>query len=93
MPVRTPQTPPLRELDHRHSDGLDVTLFWDEEHERLQVCVSDARSGEYFVLLADYAEALEAFHHPYGYAAREQDRGSVALRAPRSSPSARHREE
>lgn len=82
MSVITAQAQPLRELDHRHNSGIDVTLFWDQDHERLLVCVCDARSGDHFVLPVEYAEALDAFHHPYGYAAREDSPVSTALRPP-----------
>ena len=86
MPVTTAQANPLKELDHRHSNGIDVTLFWDQDHERLLVCVCDARSGDYFVLRVEYAEALDAFHHPYGYAARAGGAVPPALR-PATQPS------
>jgi len=33
------------------------------------VSVSDLRTGAYFELDAEPAEALEVFHHPYAYAA------------------------
>ena len=80
MSAMTAHAQPLRELDHRHNSGIDVTLFWDPDHERLLVCVCDAHSGDYFVLLAEYAQALAAFHHPYGYAAREGIHVSPARR-------------
>jgi hypothetical protein len=82
MSYRTTQAQPLRELNHRHSSGIDVTLFWDQDRERLLVCVCDARSGDYFVLQVAHAEALNAFHHPYAYAAREGRPISPVLRPP-----------
>jgi hypothetical protein len=60
---------PLRELAHRTTDRLDVTLFWSEETHELTVRVSDEKSGAYFELDADPAKALDVFHHPYSYAA------------------------
>ena len=57
------------ELDHRSSDGLEVTLLWEAETNRVTVAVFDAKSGDYFELEIDPAQALDAFHHPYAYAA------------------------
>ena len=81
----------LRELDHRQNGGVDVTLFWDEEHERLLVCVCDTRSGDYFVLPVEYDKAMDAFRHPYGYAARDGITVSPALRPPTASPASQAR--
>ena len=57
------------ELDHRSNDGLDVTLLWEAETNRVTVNVFDAKSGDDFTIDVDPTEALEAFHHPYAYAA------------------------
>jgi hypothetical protein len=59
-----------RELDHRSSDGLDVTLLWYPETNRISVAVVDVRSGAAFELTVPGADALEAFKHPYAYAIR-----------------------
>jgi hypothetical protein len=58
-----------RELDFRSSDGLDVALLWDPETDRLKVTVFDGRSGDDFELKVPSHEAMDAFHHPYAYAA------------------------
>jgi hypothetical protein len=58
-----------RELDFRSSDGLDVALLWDPETDRLKVTVFDGRSGDDFELEVSSNEAMDAFHHPYAYAA------------------------
>jgi hypothetical protein len=57
----------IRELDHRISDGIDVTLLWDPLTDRVFVAVYDERYGESFQLQVDPAEALDAFRHPYAY--------------------------
>jgi hypothetical protein len=57
------------ELDHRSNDGLEVSLLWEAETNRVTVTVFDAKSGDYFDLEVDPAQALDAFHHPYAYAA------------------------
>ena len=63
------QTTSRHELDHRSNDGLDVTLLWEAETNRVKVTVFDAESGDDFDIEVDPAKALDAFHHPYAYAA------------------------
>ena len=58
-----------RELDFRSNDGLEVTLRWHPETNRISVWVFDAKTGDDFDLDVDPAEAMDAFHHPYAYAA------------------------
>ena len=57
-----------RELDRRESNGIEVTLLWDSSSNRLAVSVIDSL-GSSFALPVEPADALEAFHHPYAYAA------------------------
>jgi hypothetical protein len=64
-------TTPIRELDHRSTDGIDVTLLWNSSDNRVSVSVHDQRSGEVFVLQVPGADAREAFDHPYAYAVRD----------------------
>jgi hypothetical protein len=59
-----------RELAERESDGLFVTLRWDDGNGSLSVSVKDARTGEAFDLDANQTNALDVFRHPYAYAAR-----------------------
>ena len=58
-----------RELDVRSGDGLEVALLWQPETNRVTVSVFDAKTGDDFGIEVDPAEALDAFHHPYAYAA------------------------
>ena len=58
-----------RELAHRASNGLEIYLFWNQPGDRITVEVFDARSGEGFEFPVDSSHALDAFHHPYAYAA------------------------
>jgi hypothetical protein len=60
--------PTRRELDHRHSNGIDVTLWWCPARNALFVTVVDD-AGDSFELAVDAHEALDVFHHPYAYAA------------------------
>jgi hypothetical protein len=65
----TLMTPPTqRELDHRNSNGIDVTLSWCPDQDLLFVTVLDD-AGDSFELVVEAHEALEVFHHPYAYAA------------------------
>jgi hypothetical protein len=57
------------ELAHRTSDGIDVHLLWDEPTGRVTVAVHDAKTGDGFELDVDARRALDAFNHPYAYAA------------------------
>ena len=57
-----------RELDHRHSNGIDVTLSWCPIGGELFVTVVDD-AGDSFEIAVEPHEALDAFQHPYAYAA------------------------
>jgi hypothetical protein len=58
------------ELAHRTADGIEVLLLWDGGDGRLRVVVDDLRDGDSFELLADDGrQALDAFYHPFAYAA------------------------
>jgi hypothetical protein len=57
------------ELDHRSNDGLEVTLLWEAETNRVKVAVFDTKSGDDFDIEVDPADAKDAFDHPYAYAA------------------------
>lgn len=74
----TPQSA-LRELDHRSSNGIDVTLLWNSRTNHVLVLVEDHREGESFELEVSGADALNAFHHPYLY--RHINQGDHAFSA------------
>ncbi|HET6869627.1 MAG TPA: hypothetical protein VFH80_27185 [Solirubrobacteraceae bacterium] len=57
-----------RELAHRTSDGIEVTLFWTKPSDRVTIAVLDTRSGEILEFDVAGSAALEAFNHPYAYA-------------------------
>jgi hypothetical protein len=57
------------ELASRTSNGLEVTLLWQRDHNNVHVRVIDARTEEAFELTVAGENALEAFYHPYAYAA------------------------
>jgi hypothetical protein len=58
-----------RELAQRISNGIEVTLFWNQRTNEITVEVVDFHSGEALQVPVDGDAALEAFHHPYAYAA------------------------
>lgn len=70
----------IRELDHRSSDRVQVTLLWSARTNRVFVSVVDDRDDAFFHFEVAPDEALDAFHHPYAYAEHRvsDDRASVA---------------
>ena len=58
-----------RELAHRTNDGIDVTLFWSKASNRVTISVFHVRSATALEFEVDGADALDAFNHPYAYAA------------------------
>ena len=58
-----------RELASRESDGLAVVLLWHEAEDSVTVSVADSRSGARFELAVENERALDAFYHPFAYAA------------------------
>jgi hypothetical protein len=58
-----------RELAARESDGLHVLLLWNPRENALTVEVEDARLGDGFQFAVAPESALDAFYHPFAYAA------------------------
>jgi hypothetical protein len=58
-----------RELAARESDGINVLLLWHPRENAVTVSVEDARVGDCFQLAVAPERALDAFHHPFAYAA------------------------
>ena len=58
-----------RELAARESDGIQVLLLWHPDENAVTVSVEDARVGERLELAIAPERALDAFHHPFAYAA------------------------
>jgi len=65
----SPATPQTRELAARDSDGIQVLLLWHPRENELTVAVEDARDGDRFQLVVAPERALDAFYHPFAYAA------------------------
>ena len=58
-----------KELASREHDGLVVSLFWSKEADRVKVAVADHKSDDEFHLDVPGTCALDAFNHPFAYAA------------------------
>ena len=65
----SPAAPQPRELAARDSDGIRVLLLWHPREKRLTLSVEDARVGDRFHLAIAPDRALDAFYHPFAYAA------------------------
>jgi hypothetical protein len=58
-----------RELAARESNGVHVLLLWHPIENALTVSVEDSLVGGGFQLAVAPDRALDAFYHPYAYAA------------------------
>jgi hypothetical protein len=58
-----------KELAHRANDGLDVTLLWRSHDDSVALAVYDAKSHSSFEIGVPRDKALDAFYHPFAYAA------------------------
>ena len=58
-----------RELAHRSADGVDVTLLWNPVSDAISVQVIERDTEACFELPVARDQALNAFNHPYAYAA------------------------
>jgi hypothetical protein len=67
--VMSPGTPNTRELAARDSDGVHVVLLWNPTDDAVSVSVEDARAGDGFHMQVAPDRALDAFYHPFAYAA------------------------
>lgn len=56
-----------RELAHRRTDGIDVSLFWSKPTNRLTLEILDTGLGAAYEFTVEGRDALDAFHHPYAY--------------------------
>lgn len=59
-----------RELAQRLSGGVEVVLLWHPNSDWVEVAVRDSRTGVEFQIDVPPADALDAYYHPYAYAAR-----------------------
>jgi hypothetical protein len=69
-----------RELAHRTTNGIDVTLLWTKITNEVTVAVIDTVSDEALEFEVAGTSALDAFNHPYAYALTPQVRNLRATR-------------
>jgi hypothetical protein len=69
MIVSTTDRDQTRELASRESNGLAVLLLWHPEEDAVTVFVADSHTGDRFELAVERERALDAFYHPFAYAA------------------------
>ena len=60
------------DLAHRRSDGIDVVLWWSPDDDAVAVEVLHLSTDESFELVVERDRALDAFYHPFAYAARRR---------------------
>jgi hypothetical protein len=63
---------PTRELAQRRSGTDEVLLLWHPEIDRVELSVTDVTTGEGVHIEVAPGTAMDAFHHPYAYAARRE---------------------
>ena len=69
------------DLAERHSNGLDVVLFWGRRSGRIWVLVTDkCVRGQTARINVTPANALDVFHHPFAYQTEERPDGPDPLR-------------
>jgi hypothetical protein len=61
-----------RELAQRLSGQDEVLLLFCPELDRVVLSVTDVTTGEGFHIEVAAESAMDAFHHPYAYAARRE---------------------
>lgn len=59
-----------RELAHRRSGEIEVSLLWHPALNRVELYILDLATGVSMNLDIAPDKALDAFHHPYAYIAR-----------------------
>ena len=77
-------TVPARELARRVSGTDEIVLLWHPEDDRVEVSVRDVTTDSTFRIEVAPGSALDAFTHPYAYAAGREtiDRVSDEVVAP-----------
>jgi hypothetical protein len=63
---------PARELAQRLSAADDVLLLWHPDTDRVELSVRDLATGADFRIEIAPGNAIDAFHHPYAYAATRE---------------------
>jgi len=75
--TQIPIPAPRRELAHRTSGGLEITLYWDVEQGCLSVEVHQPATHQTIAFTVHREHALDAFHHPFAHLARTNSQPST----------------
>ncbi len=76
---------PARELAQRLSGTDEILLLWYPENERVELSIRDLDTGAGFHFDVAPGCAIDAFYHPYAYAALPESPDCVVERASRSA--------
>ena len=63
-------TTPARELAKRRSGTDEVLLLWHPDTDRVELLLHNPDTGAGFLVEVAAGDALDAFYHPFVYAAR-----------------------
>jgi hypothetical protein len=66
-----------RELAKRLSGTVEVLLLWQPEADQVELSVHDLATDAGFHLEVAPAKAIDAFYHPYAYAAMRENSDRV----------------
>lgn len=72
---------PPRELAQRRTGSLEVLLLWHPISNEVEIRIHDTSEGEDLGFRVPPGEAMEAFRHPYAYAARREHSTPVSRTA------------
>jgi hypothetical protein len=64
---------PTRELAQRLSGTTEVLLVWHPETHGVELSVRDLATGAGFHIAVKPGNAMDAFYHPYAYAASREN--------------------
>jgi len=78
-----------RELAYRTGNGIEVKLLWTESTNVVTIAVCDSHADEELEFEVDGSCALDAFNHPYAYAATQRVRTTHAARLAAIAPEPR----
>ena len=72
---REPVVADTRELARRRSGTLEILLLWHPASGGVELAVRDRATDASFHLEVAPIDAIDAFYHPYAYAARSKTNG------------------
>jgi hypothetical protein len=64
---------PSRELARRRTGDVEVLLLWHPDAGSVELALRDRSTGAGFQVEVAPEDAIDAFYHPYAYAAPEDD--------------------